>query len=299
MNRLEFNCPASAPFEIERDVSCEGSACVVYELDRTIVWFDAWQLKHHTFCASCKGHLLPEEICREKVVSYDHLDDVLLQNTVTFCRECSTRHFEPLHHKTTGYDTRQLFPEFPEETMIPKIEDGDKFGLIRNQYWNPFVLALIEPLMVEHTEDSGRVYHIPRRYTHWALNAIQKVFVLAYKGRSEEDEIFETRFLLKEPFEVVHSDCNESLGLILMGCDRHTAPDVIRVFDSEVLDVIKLMRLYHQTQRVKKCIKAREACETLLTKRISRRDQINRADDEVPQPKRPKYPDSFLDVNNN
>jgi|JI9StandDraft_1071089.scaffolds.fasta_scaffold00417_26 hypothetical protein len=274
---IEFDAAPHTHFEFQNN---EGDIrCVVYEADFRIINYDAYQYKEHELCAICGGTGPFANAAKQEVVTYDHIEDVLFCNTVMMCPECNATHASS--PRINNDVCAVHIPAYPDESAIIPAEFGNKFNLIRNNRWDESMLSNVNPLFVEHIQ-YGDTYYIPRRYTHWELGAIKKVFVLAYKERFSIHTPYRTRFMLRSFLQASNSDCYESIALLAMQCDAQNPPSISRVFDSKYIDVHKLLKLYRDYMCIRNSVAAKDTSRSMLVKR-------KREVDAPPIPKHRKY----------
>lgn len=277
--QVEFDAEPHTHFHFERH---EEHQCIVYDADLRIIDYDAYRYIDYSRCVVCGStgpYPVDEHALTHDIVTYDHIQDELHQNKVMLCPGCNATH---LSSPQPNPACASLLTVYPNESAIIPAEFGNKFNLIRTMRWDNAVLSYVNPLFVQHLQYDD-IYHIPRRYTHWELPAISKVFVLAYRGRfSQRFGPSKISFLLRSFLESSASDDYESIALHAMQCDGRNPPNISRVFNSDYINVHKLLKLYRDNMSIRSSVCAKDLSRSMLVKR----QRVH--DDAPPSPKR-KY----------
>lgn len=228
-----------------------------------------------------------------QVISYDYAESRLYQNEILTCGFCEERHFDKA-------------PEFPPNTPADKItacaegyavpiDMGDQYNLIRNKSWNRFAFSSMLPGNTRYSNmDYKHELFIPRRFIHYCANALRDVYVLAYviKGVSEEGETSKIAFLKRDAMMSTLSNDPEAMALLCMMAGPGRIPEIVQVFDTELIDMYKLVQIVQKmiiTPPSDEFIEPQRALEVTRASRPSKkRAPLSQEEDEEPAPKRSK-----------
>jgi len=226
-----------------------------------------------------------------QVISYDYAESRLYQNEILTCKHCEERHFNKA-------------PEFPPNTPADKItacaegyavpiDMGDQYNLIRNKSWNRFAFSSMLPGNTRYSNmDYKHELFIPRRFIHYCANALRDVYVLAYviKGVSEEGETSKIAFLKRDAMMSTLSNDPEAMALLCMMAGPGRIPEIVQVFDTELIDMYKLVQIVQKmiiTPPSDEFIEPQRALEVTRASRPSKkRAPLSQEEDEEPAPKR-------------
>ena len=214
--------------------------CVLYDLDVSVVHSEAWGLCVQPFCIMCKCQMTP--LKTRHVISYDVVEGAIHRNEVSVCRNCEDRHFnqQPEFPPDTPADQRTARPE---GYAVP-IHLGNKYNFIRNTNWDSYSFSTLIPgltRLIDLTVKRDTLVY--RRFIHFCADAIQNVYVLAYRDPEPADNKRKVKFLRRRAICSTLSNDPESVALLCMGAIPGNIPDIAMVFDRELIDMYRMNRL--------------------------------------------------------
>lgn len=281
----EFQLPPSNKFRLH--TAYDGCHSVVYDIDISILSSEAWGLTQTSKCIFCGAGIVIIDNHLPTVVTYDCLEQHIYRNKVLACAFCKVKYFI----------TRADFPpNTPEDKKIGYAEYydvplslGEEYNLIRNKYWRrlPFLSSL--PGSVRYLDlENNHNYLLPRRFIHYCAETLSSYYILAYKDQETEgnDATRNVKFLRKEAVVGSLTDDPEAMALVCMGFTVNNIPEILQVFDPEIIDMYKLKKLMRRVCGATTSMEFGNPDLVLLSKRTAIDPLSQEEADLLPRPKR-------------